>query len=258
MNNISTLHKIPSPLGRRSPFDYLDRTLFPFKWALPIRFMIGFGLVLSAVLPNTNYALLVGLILMSPTILKSVFAYMGLYTDPLSQLVLKGRYEAKMMSQKNGKIETPDNNNEEDSFVVFLIGARPHRNVDGFFKWMGDAMETMIRELEDNETLGYIGAEIFAGTTGFMTVQWWKDVESLNTWASSNMRSHKGPWAKLAKMGAKSADYGFWHETYKVNAGNYESIYVNCPPMMFGNCKGVTLENAKDTAAQRMRGKKKE
>lgn len=255
MNTYDAMHKSPSIRERRSPFDYMDKTLYPFKWALPIHFMVGIGLVLSATLPDAYHALLAGLVLISPTILKSIFAYLGLYTDPLSQLVLKGRYQSKL--SKSETVTNPDNGAEEDSFVVFLIGARPHRNIDGFFKWMGDAMETMIRELENDDTLGYIGAETFIGTTGSMTVQWWKDVESLNAWASSNMRSHKGPWAKLARMGAKSADYGFWHETYKVNAGNYETIYVNCPPMMFGNCRGVTLENAKESAAKRMRDMKK-
>lgn len=244
---------------RRGPMDYADRTLFPFKWALPIQFIIGLGLLLGAILPNSTYALVGGLVLMCPTILKSIFAYTELYTDPLSRLVLKGRYEANMIMNKRMSMTTAPDARDKDkhSFVVFLIGARPNRNVDGFFKWMGDAFEKMIQELEDNDTLGYIGSESFVGTTGTLSVQWWEDVESLNAWASSAMRTHSGPWAKLAKMGAKSADYGFWHETYKVTDGNYETIYVNCPPMMLGNCKGVELNIAKKTAVERMKGKKR-
>jgi hypothetical protein len=62
---------------------------------------------------------------------------------------------------------------------------------------MGDAFKEMILELENDETPGYVGSESFVGATGTLVVQWCKDVESLNSWASSNVRSYKGPWAKL-------------------------------------------------------------
>lgn len=256
MDNNNTTTKF-----RRNARDFADQTLL-LKWTLPIKFIVGVGLIISTILPSSEYALIAGLLLMSSTVVKSVLARLHIYTDPVSKLVLKGRYQSRYQRSliEEGNSSTNGNNNDDDddgSFVVFLIGARPNRNIDSFFKFMGDSMEAMITELEDNDTLGYIGSESFVGTTGTLIVQWWKDVESLNAWASSTMRSHHGPWAKLAKMGMKSTDYGFWHETYKVEARNYESIYVNCPPMMFGNCKGVKLEPAMKTAAERMRQKKK-
>lgn len=129
----------------------------------------------------------------------------------------------------------------DGDFIVFLIGTRPNKHIDGFLKWQWDAMAAMQNELEENPELGCLGIENYAGHTGVLSVQYWRSEEHLTNWSRSKMRTHVGPWAKLAKMGRESSDYAFYHETFKVRAGEYETIYVNCPPMLLGNCRGTKL-----------------
>ena len=115
-------------------------------------------------------------------------------------------------------------------------------------------MDAMLAELEANPELGCLGGERFFGTIGPMTVQYWKSMEHLTAYARSMNNQHASPWAKLMKKGRESLDYGFWHEAFIVKAGQHESIYINCPPLMLGNCRGVDLvqvEGKNNSAAGR-------
>ena len=40
---------------------------------------------------------------------------------------------------------------------------------------------------------------------------------------------HLPVWGRFNKAVRGSGDVGIWHETYKVRAGEYESVYVNMP-----------------------------
>lgn len=226
---------------RRNPMDYQDPELFPLKWAFPIKFFVGIGVIIASLLPST-YSLALGFIFIADTIIKSLLIRTKHYTDPLSKRVIPGRRHATI----------------EGDFVVFLIGARANRKIDLTFKWMGDSMQNMVKELEDNPSLGYLGSESFVGTTGTLLVQYWKTVEDVNAYAKDASRKHFGTWMEMSKLGKASPDYAFWHETYKVSAGNYENIYVNCPDMMLANCKDVTTGDVRssgkyETAKGRMK-----
>ena len=204
--------------------DYADGTLFPFKYALSIKSMVGAGILIGAYLPK-KYAVTAATLMLSGTVMMSVATRLGLYDDPVTKQVVRGRKMADI----------------QGDFVVFHIGARPNRAIDGFFKWTGDAMDAMLKELEEHPELGCLGGERFFGTIGPMTVQYWKSIEHLNAYARNKNNQHASPWAKLMKKGRESPDYGFWHETFIVKAGQYESVFVNCPPMMLGNCHGADL-----------------
>ncbi|KAL3893513.1 MAG: hypothetical protein SGARI_008130 [Bacillariaceae sp.] len=169
---------------------------------------------------------------------KGVATLAGMRKDPMTQQVVRGRKMAKI----------------EGDFVVFHIGFRPNNKIDKFSKWMGDAFESMVEELENDPKLGFLGGEFYAGTTGTFMVQYWKSTDQLNAYARDSTNRHASPWAKLMKMGRESADYGFWHETFEVQAGQYESIFVNCPPMLLGNCHETELiqcEGRNNSAAGR-------
>lgn len=217
--------------------EYHDETLFPFKYALPIRTMVGAGLLLGAYLPK-KYSVAIGVAMIGGTVATAIASRLGLYTDSLTKSVVRGRKMAKI----------------DGDFVVFHIGARPNRHIDGFMKWMGDAMGEMLKELEHCPELGCLGGESFVGPTGTLLVQYWRSLEELNAYARNSTNKHSSPWAKLMKKGRESPDYGFWHESFLVKDGNYESIYVNCPPLMLGNCHAadlVQIEGANTSAAGR-------
>ena len=89
-------------------------------------------------------SLALGSILVGGTLVKAILSRMGLYTDPLTKQVLKGRKTALI----------------KGDFVVFHIGSRANRHVDGNYKWIGDAFQIMSQELEDNPDLGCLGCRI--------------------------------------------------------------------------------------------------
>jgi len=152
-------------------------------------------------------------------------ALLGHSMDPLSRHVIAGRKTAI----------------RKGDFVVFHLGARPHKGVDAFFKWMGDAFEEICDELEAHPEYGCLGSEQFFGVTGGLLVQYWASLDALNAYARNKSNTHASPWAKLMKKGRESSDYGFYHEAFEVKDGKYDAIYVNCPPMLLGNCLGVEL-----------------
>ena len=222
----------------RSYDDYQDKTLFPFKHVLPIKSMLGAGIIVGAYLPR-RYSVALGSVLLSGTVVTAILSRLRLYTDPLTKRVERGRKMAKI----------------DGDFVIFHIGFRPNRHIDGFGKWVGDAMKEMLQELEENPELGCLGGEIMVGAaTGPLLVQYWRSLDQLNAYARNADNKHAGPWAKLMKKGRETADYGFWHEAFEVKSGCYESIFVNCPPMMLGNCREaelVQLEGKNNSAAGR-------
>jgi hypothetical protein len=121
-----TLTMTPPPqdttpsLTRRSYKEHADVTLFPFKWALSINSMIGVGVVLGSILPK-RVAATAAAVWLGPSLVSAIGSRLGLRTDPLTAKVIKGRQTAKI----------------KGDFVVFLIGARPNKHIDGFFKWTG-------------------------------------------------------------------------------------------------------------------------
>lgn len=178
----------------------------------------------AAYLPR-NYAVAIGTVLIGGTVVTAILTRLGLYTAPLARKVERGRKMARI----------------KGDFVVFHIGACPNRAIDGFLKWMGDAMEEMLEELEEHPELGCLGGETFVGTTGALVIQYWRSIDQLNAYARNKNNKHASAWTKLMKKGRETADYGFWHETFEVKSGQYESIYVNCPPMLLGNCRETEL-----------------
>jgi len=68
-------------------------------------------------------------------------------------------------------------------------------------------------------------------------------MDHLVKWSQSIRNSHHPYWLWLSKaMRQGDGDVGFWHETYIVKEGSYESIYVDCPHM--GLSRAGWLERA--------------
>ena len=58
-------------------------------------------------------------------------------------------------------------------------------------------------------------------------------------------------WSSKA---VKVSDHiGFWHESFKVHAGEYEAIYINCPQILLGKAGTlVKAEGKRNTARGRL------
>jgi hypothetical protein len=141
----------------------------------------------------------------------------------------------------------------EGDFVVFLIGMRinkpwkPHKWWPVFI-----AMPRMIKELEaagpETGFLGHNGIGLKSMT------QYWRSFEHLERYARSKDEKHWPAWSAFNRASkASRGDVGIWHETYLVEAGQYEAVYSGMPP--FGLGRAATLVPAsgnRETARMRL------
>jgi len=120
----------------------------------------------------------------------------------------------------------------EGDFVVFLIGMRINKPWK-IHKWLPVflAMPRMIRELERDPGSGFLGS-IFGLKA---MVQYWRSFEQLEAYARAANREHWPAWVAFNKrVSASRGDVGIWHETFKVRAGEYETVYSGMPAIGLG------------------------
>ena len=115
------------------------------------------------------------------------------------------------------------------------------------------AMPKMLRVLQTNPDRGLLNARLsWAGRT-ITTIQYWRSFEHLERFARDANDPHLEPWRKFNKKIGASGDVGVFHETFKVQPGNFESIYSNMPTMGLAAAgTHLSVTEARDAARQRM------
>jgi hypothetical protein len=131
----------------------------------------------------------------------------------------------------------------DGSFVLFLIGIRLNRLWKPWvYAPVFTAMPRMLVELAKQPELGLLHARTHFGPRNTLLVQYWRSLEQLQAYASAKDKAHLPAWAAFNRAIGTSGDVGIWHETYLVDPGKAESIYVNMPP--YGMGKAGRLEDA--------------
>jgi hypothetical protein len=141
----------------------------------------------------------------------------------------------------------------EGDFVVFLIGMRIN-NPLAFRKWVPVfmAMGKMLPELYKNPQLGFKSYQMWFSRT-LILVQYWESAEKLMEYAKAKDSEHLPAWKAFNKAAIKSNAVGIWHETYVVQKGMTENVYVNMPPFGFGKVgKLVPAVGKRNSAKERM------
>jgi len=125
----------------------------------------------------------------------------------------------------------------QETIVIFLIGMRVNRWWK-VHKWLpvAMAMPRMIKELEANPELGFLGAMQGASTT---MVQYWRSKEALYGYARDRNSEHLPAWRDFHRKVGASGDVGIWHECYEVPRDNVHSLYVNMPAFGLGKAYGL-------------------
>ena len=143
----------------------------------------------------------------------------------------------------------------DGDFVVFLIGMRVNQlwNVRAWLP-VFLAMPRMLGELSRQPELGLLGGR-FAGTT---LIQYWRSTEHLNVYAQARQHQHLPAWRAFNQKARRSGGaVGIWHETYRVRAGEYETVYVNMPKFGLGQAGQLSpASGRRETAAGRLGGGK--
>lgn len=151
--------------------------------------------------------------------------------------IFRGRYTAQI----------------DGPFVVFVIGMRVNRLL-ALHKWVpvARAMGPMIRELSGRADLGLLHAETFVYWRGAALIQYWRSFEQLEAFARNPALSHLEAWKRFNRAIGSDGSVGIWHETYSVDAGQYESIYANMPRrgLAAAGAHGAVV-SAKETAKRR-------
>jgi hypothetical protein len=154
--------------------------------------------------------------------------------------VMKGRYTAQT----------------DESFVVFIIGMRIH-NFFAIHRWLPIIiqMQAMILELYRNKDLGFLDMKFFISWRGITLIQYWKSFDHLEQYAMQGA-IHVKAWRDFNKLASKSSSVGFYHETYMVQPGEYECVYVNMPVYGLARAtKHVPATGKRETARGRLRYK---
>src|SRR5664279_4513144 len=115
-------------------------------------------------------------------------------------------------------------------FVVFLIGMRINQ-LWAVNKWMpvASAMPTMLKTLAANPAKGFLGVETWIRWREVMGVQYWRSFEDLEQFARSPSDPHLQAWKDFNQRVGSNGSVGIWHETFLVEAGQYECVYGNMP-----------------------------
>jgi hypothetical protein len=123
----------------------------------------------------------------------------------------------------------------DEPFVVFLIGMRVNR-LWKVHRWLpvALAMPRMLRELDADPDSGLLGYETALTRRGVLMVQYWSSFESLRSYARDLDREHVPAWASYNATAGESGDVGIFHETYRVDPDDHESVYNNMPAFGLG------------------------
>lgn len=119
----------------------------------------------------------------------------------------------------------------DDDRVVFLIGTRINR-LRAVRSWLPVvvAMPRMLRELLAAPDLGLLDARTFVSGRVILVVQYWGSVEQLQRFATDPDHHHLPAWRAFnRRVAARRGDVGIFHETYRVTAGSYETLYADMP-----------------------------
>lgn len=114
--------------------------------------------------------------------------------------------------------------------VLFLIGLRfnklilPHKWLPVFL-----AMPRMLRELEQRPDSGLLFHRSYFSGRVILVQQYWESFDKLVAYAHAPDAAHFPAWAAFNHAVGKDGAVGIWHETYLVEPGKYECVYVNMP-----------------------------
>lgn len=144
----------------------------------------------------------------------------------------------------------------EGPFCVFLIGMRINRLWKVHRWWpVARAMPRMLEELRRHPELGLLGGHGWFGGRTVMMQQYWRSFEHLTAYARRPDLAHLPAWGEFRKRVGDSGDVGIFHETYRVENGNYEVIYHHMPAFGLGAVGELTEIGGRHESAGGRMGK---
>ncbi len=142
----------------------------------------------------------------------------------------------------------------EGDFVVFIIGMRINK-LWKVHKWLpvARAMGPMVRELMVYPDKGLLGIRSSVAGRTVTMIQYWRSFDQLEQFARNQDDPHLVAWRSFNQRVGTNGDVGIYHETFKVQADQYECIYANMPIVGLAKAgEHVPVARRGETARNRM------
>lgn len=211
-----------------------------------------------AVLP-ARYALLPLALLLGRSIINTIIQTRSPKDNPFTLDVVPGRVTAQLPS-RGASASSPlfGSTPAARPLVVFHLGVRfnhPLGVLSPGAKEIGDYFTAMTKALaERRDDFGMLhittwrAAERSSNNT-LMTIAYFRDADGLNRFAHDPV--HRAGWDWYLRFAKKEGNshIGIFHETFVTRPGDYETIYVDCPPTLLGAANVRVDEGEKEAAA---------
>jgi hypothetical protein len=114
--------------------------------------------------------------------------------------------------------------------VLFLIGMRINK-LWAVQKWLpvAAAMPRMLAELAKKPEAGLLSSRMYLSGRVIFVQQYWASFDQLLVYAHDRSGAHFPAWAAFNRAVGTDGSVGIWHETYLVEPGKSECVYVNMP-----------------------------
>ena len=114
--------------------------------------------------------------------------------------------------------------------------------------WRRRGMKHMLDYLAARPEKGLLAYEMGIPTI----VQYWRSFEHLEAFAKDKDDPHLDIWRQYWRRVGKSDRTGIWHETFLVQAGQYEAVYGNMPPHGLGKAGRLLPISEASSARERV------
>ncbi|XXH02898.1 hypothetical protein Hte_009287 [Hypoxylon texense] len=230
-----------------------ESTYTLFKDAFKLRTIMLFGaigqVVLCVLLP-TKVAILPAVLLAIHTIISSAVQYHRVsYDGPYMKGVVNGRTTALL--PERGEIgHFTDIEPASQPLVVFHFGVRFHHPMGFLCPGGREITEHFFQSMKEvqakPEHYGLLGVSRWQSGDAdsqntMMFVFFFKDIEGLRRFSHGKTHMDAAAWVNRTEY----KHMGFFHETYCVPRGAYETLYRNMPPTMLGEAR-VGFDKAGD------------
>lgn len=214
-----------------------------FKDSFKLSTILGLGALLQTIVISVlpaRYALIPLAFLLGISIINTVIQVRSPKDNAFTLDVVPGRVTAQLPSRTTGAFGSRP---AAQPLVVFHLGVRfnhPLGLLSPGAKEIGDSFTAMIKALNDRrEEFGMLhittwrAAERQSNNT-LMTIAYFRDVAGLNRFAHDAV--HREGWDWYLRFAKKEGNshIGIFHETFVTRPGDYETIYVDCPPTLLG------------------------
>ena len=114
--------------------------------------------------------------------------------------------------------------------ALFLIGMRIN-NLLAVRKWLpvAKAMPRMLAELSRKPETGLLSYRTYLSGRVIMVQEYWESFDKLIAYAHDRSAQHFPAWAAFNRAIGTDGSVGIWHETYLIEPGKSECVYVNMP-----------------------------